>query len=56
MGEFILHIIGWFFIWGAVDYKRTTNGNSVLKHFSREYWIQIILMIIGGLLIGIELK
>jgi len=46
MWNFLIMIVGYMFIYGACDYKR--GPESQIKGFSKEWWIQVALVAIGG--------
>lgn len=50
--EILLNSIGWLMIWFMVDYKR--KGESIIKAFSVDHFIQIIIVIAGILLTHIR--
>jgi hypothetical protein len=49
--EFILHMIGFMVIYGAVDYNRQPK----IKGYSTEWWAIMAMLIIGGYLVKINL-
>lgn len=50
MEQFILNLIGSFLIWSAVDIYR--EEDSKVKIWSKEFWIQCILIILAIILIS----
>jgi hypothetical protein len=49
--EFIVHTIGFSIFFSAVNYNRKPK----IKAFSKEWWIIISMLIIGGVLVRINL-
>lgn len=49
MTHFIILTIGFMLIWAATDVNR--NDGSKIKAFSKYFWIQVLLILIGVLLI-----
>jgi hypothetical protein len=51
--EFVLHIIGTFFIWMCIGWKRTEE--SEIKIFSKDWWLVVITLIISLILLKTKL-
>jgi hypothetical protein len=51
--EFILHLIGTFFIWMCIGWNRTEE--SEIKIFSKDWWFIVITLIISFILLKTKL-